>query len=78
VVSAILAGFGAVISEVGAAMLVGGNIAGHTRILSTAVVLETRRGNFGLALMLGSLLLVLAFGVNLILLKLQAPLWRRR
>ncbi len=78
VIASIVAGFGAVISEVGAAMLVGGNIAGHTRILSTAVVLETRRGNFGLALMLGGLLLALAFTVNLLLLRLQAPLWRRR
>jgi tungstate transport system permease protein len=78
VVASVLAGFGAIISEVGAAMLVGGNIAGHTRILSTAVVLETRRGNFGLALMLGGLLLALAFTVNLLLLKFQTPIWRRR
>lgn len=77
VIASIVAGFGAVISEVGAAMLVGGNIAGHTRILSTAIVLETRRGNFALALMLGGLLLSLAFTINLLLLKLRAPLWRR-
>jgi len=71
VLAALLAGFGAIISEVGAAMLVGGNIDGQTRVLSTAVVLETRRGNFGLALALGGALLTLAFIVNALLLRFQ-------
>jgi tungstate transport system permease protein len=77
VIAAIVAGFGAIISEVGAALLVGGNIAGQTRVLSTAIVLETRRGSFGLALALGGLLLVLAFAVNAVLIKLESP-WKRR
>jgi tungstate transport system permease protein len=71
VLAALLAGFGAIISEVGAAMLVGGNIDGQTRVLSTAVVLETRRGHFGLALALGGALLTLAFIVNASLLRFQ-------
>ncbi len=72
VIAAVVAGFGAIISEVGAALLVGGNIAGQTRVLSTAIVLETRRGSFGLALALGGLLLGLAFTTNALLMKLQA------
>jgi tungstate transport system permease protein len=71
VVAAVVAGFGGIISEVGAAMLVGGNIAGQTRVLSTAIVLETRMGEFGFALVLGALLLSLAFLVNILLLRLQ-------
>ncbi|HLE16487.1 MAG TPA: ABC transporter permease, partial [Anaerolineales bacterium] len=50
VVAAIVAGFGSIISEVGAVMLVGGNIAGRTRVMTTAIVLETRQGNFDLAI----------------------------
>jgi tungstate transport system permease protein len=65
--AAVMAGFGAVISEVGAAMMVGGNIAGQTRVLTTAAVLETSRGNFALAIALGLILLVLAFVVNAVL-----------
>jgi tungstate transport system permease protein len=65
--AAVMAGFGAVISEVGAAMMVGGNIAGQTRVLTTAAVLETSRGNFALAIALGMILLALAFAVNLVL-----------
>lgn len=72
VVAALLAGFGGIISEVGAAMLVGGNIEGRTRVLSTAIVLETRRGEFGTALALGGILLVLAFLLNAAVLRLQA------
>ncbi len=71
VFAAVAAGFGAIISEVGAAMLVGGNIDGQTRVLSTAIVLETRRGEFGLALALGGALLTLAFIVNAFLLRFQ-------
>jgi tungstate transport system permease protein len=78
VIAAIVAGFGGIISEVGAAMLVGGNIAGETRVLSTAIVLETRRGHFGLGLALGGVLLSLAFVLNWALLRLQHPFRRRR
>ena len=65
--AAVMAGFGAVISEVGAAMMVGGNIPGQTRVLTTATVLETSKGNFDLALALGLLLLILIYAVNLTL-----------
>ena len=77
VLAGIVAGFGGIISEVGSAILVGGNIEGKTRILSTAIVLETRRGNFGMALALGGVLLSLAFIVNFLLMRLEARLrWR--
>jgi tungstate transport system permease protein len=59
--AAIIAGFGAVISEVGAVMMVGGNILGHTRVLTTATVLETRKGNFEVAIALSLILLLLTF-----------------
>jgi tungstate transport system permease protein len=62
-----MAGFGAVISEVGAALMVGGNIAGQTRVLTTAAVLEASKGAFALALALGIILLAIAFAVNLVL-----------
>jgi len=62
--AAIMAAFGSVISEVGAAMMVGGNIAHETRVLTTAIVLETGRGEFGNAIVLGLVLLALAFMVN--------------
>ncbi len=64
VLAAVIAAFGGIISEVGAVMLVGGNIEGQTRVLTTAIVLETRRGNFALALALGIILLALAFAAN--------------
>lgn len=67
VILGLVAGFGAIISEVGAVMLVGGNIAGRTRVLTTAIVLETRKGNFDLALALGLVLLSLAFIANLMM-----------
>ena len=63
-VAALAAGFGSVISEVGAVMMVGGNIKGQTRVMTTAIVLATRQGEFPLALALGVLLLLLALGVN--------------
>jgi tungstate transport system permease protein len=66
-----MAGFGAVISEVGAALMVGGNIAGQTRVLTTAAVLEASKGAFALALALGIILLVLAFTVNLVVTAVQ-------
>ena len=65
VVVAIIAAFGSIISEVGAAMLVGGNIEGRTRVLTTAIVLETRKGNFELAVALGLVLIGLTFVANL-------------
>ena len=70
VTAAIVAAFGGIISEVGAVMLVGGNIEGQTRVLTTAIVLETRKGNFELALALGGVLLGLAFVSNFLLLRL--------
>ncbi len=70
-IAAIVAAFGAIISEVGAVMLVGGNIAGETRVLTTAIVLETRKGDFALALALGIILLSLAFTANLVLYAIQ-------
>ncbi len=74
VIAAIMAGFGAIISEVGAVMLVGGNIEGSTRVLTTAIVLETRKGNFDLALALAFVLLGLTFAINLAVLRLQRRL----
>lgn len=65
--AAALAGFGRAISEVGAVLVVGGNIAHSTRIMTTAIALETSRGALGAALALGVLLLILALAVNLIL-----------
>ena len=62
--AAIMAGFGGVISEIGASMMVGGNIKGSTRTLTTAMVLETGKGNFDVAIALAILLLVLMFLVN--------------
>jgi tungstate transport system permease protein len=62
--AAIMAGFGGVISEIGASMMVGGNIKGETRTLTTAMVLETGKGNFDVAIALSILLLVLVFAIN--------------
>jgi len=77
-IAAVVAGFGAVISEVGAVMLVGGNIAGQTRVMTTAIVLETRRGNYATAMAMGLLLLLLAFVVNLLLTRAQQGRLARR
>ena len=71
VIVSVIAGFGSIISEVGAVMLVGGNIEGRTRVLTTAIVLETRKGNFDLAVALGVVLLGLSFLANLGMLRLQ-------
>jgi tungstate transport system permease protein len=62
--AALMAGFGSVISEVGASMMVGGNIKGQTRVLTTAIVLETGKGEFDTAIGLGLLLLTITFLVN--------------
>jgi len=69
--AAVMAGFGGVISEVGASIMVGGNIKGQTRVLTTATVMETGKGNFDVAIALGLILLVLAFAVNALLTHLQ-------
>jgi tungstate transport system permease protein len=71
VLAAIVAAFGSIISEVGAVMLVGGNIETQTRVLTTAIVLETRKGNFDLALALGIILLGLAFAANYAMYRLE-------
>jgi tungstate transport system permease protein len=73
VVLALLAGFGRVISEVGAVMLVGGNIEGQTRVLTTAIVLETRRGQFETAVLLGTILV----GLTLLIFALVLHLTQR-
>lgn len=61
---ALVGGFGSIISEVGAVMMVGGNIEGKTRVLTTAIMLETRQGNWAMAIGLGMVLLILAFLIN--------------
>ncbi len=74
VVVSMIAGFGSIISEVGAVMLVGGNIEGKTRVLTTAIVLETRKGVFELAIALALILLTIMFLINVIMLRLQGKL----
>jgi tungstate transport system permease protein len=69
--AAVMAGFGAIVSEVGASMTVGGNLRGSTRVLTTAIVTETGRGNLPVALAFGLVLLLLAFLVNFLLTLLQ-------
>src|SRR5207237_10161682 len=69
--AAVMAGFGGIISEIGASMMVGGNIKGQTRTLTTAMVLETGKGNFEMAIALSILLLVLVFAVNWVLTSIQ-------
>ena len=67
----VMAGFGGVISEVGASIMVGGNIKGYSRVLTTATVMETSRGNFDVAIALGIILLLLAFSINFIITQIQ-------
>lgn len=69
--AALMAGFGSVISEVGASMMVGGNIKGQTRVLTTAIVLETGKGEFGNAVALSLFLLAITFLVNWALTSIQ-------
>lgn len=64
VMSAVVAGFGGIISEVGAVMIVGGNVEHSTRVMTTAIVLEARKGNFGMALALGFILIGISFVIN--------------
>ncbi len=69
--AAVMAGFGGVISEVGASIMVGGNIKGYTRVLTTATVMESGKGNFDAAIALGIILLALCFGINYLLTVIQ-------
>lgn len=71
ILAAIIAGFGRVIAEVGAAMMVGGNISGETRILTTSIVMEVSKGNFDIALALSFILMSLAFIITFLLTYLQ-------
>jgi tungstate transport system permease protein len=75
--AALMAGFGSVISEVGASMMVGGNIKGQTRVLTTAIVLETSKGEFRTALALGVLLLLITYLINVALTWIQQKGARR-
>ncbi|MDA0365638.1 MAG: ABC transporter permease [Chloroflexi bacterium] len=74
---AVMAGFGAVISEVGASMMVGGNLAGETRVLTTAAVLEVSKGSFGTALAFGLILVAVTVAVSLALTAVQQSARRR-
>jgi len=69
--AAVMAGFGGVISEVGASIMVGGNIKGYSRVLTTATVMESGRGNFDIAIALSIILLLLAYIINLVLTQIQ-------
>jgi len=69
--AAVMAGFGGVISEIGASIMVGGNIKGYSRVLTTATVMETSRGNFDMAIALGIILLLFVFLINLVLTLIQ-------
>lgn len=71
IIAGILVGFGQIISEVGAVMIVGGNIEGYTRTFTTAIVLNTRMGQFGMAIALGSILILITFLLNYALTYLQ-------
>ena len=71
VLLAVAAAFGRSISEVGAVLIVGGNIEGHTRVLTTSIIMETSKGEFQFALALGGILLCLALLVNFLILRLQ-------
>ena len=69
--AAVMAGFGGVISEIGASIMVGGNIKGYSRVLTTATVMETSKGNFDVAIALSIILLLLAYVINLVLTQIQ-------
>lgn len=71
IMGAVVAGMGRALAEVGAVMMVGGNIEGKTRVMTTAIVLETRRGHFEMAIGLGMVLLVLALVINMLLYHIQ-------
>jgi tungstate transport system permease protein len=71
IISAIIAGFGRLMAEVGAILIVGGNIAGYTRVMTTTIALEADKGNFELALALGIILLSMALLINSLLIIFQ-------
>ncbi|MCW3489190.1 ABC transporter permease [Dethiobacter alkaliphilus] len=72
ILGALIAGFGRVIAEVGAVMMVGGNIAGRTRVMTTAIVMEVGMGNMAFAMALGLILLLLAFAIYSVLYRIQS------
>ncbi len=74
--AAVIAGFGSIVSEVGASMMVGGNIKGYTRVLTTATSMEVSKGNFPVAVALSIILITLAFGVTYLLTLFQQ--WERK
>lgn len=76
--TAVMIGFGRAISEVGAVIIVGGNIKWHTQVLTTAIVLETQRGNFNFALILGAILITLALVTSIVLTILQGRFKTRK
>jgi tungstate transport system permease protein len=78
--AAVAGGFGAIISEVGAVMMVGGNLAGDTRVMTTAIMMYTRQGQYGQALALSLVLLSIVVFVNIVLTGMQTSLqkWERR
>ena len=65
ILAAIIAGYGRVIAELGSALMLGGNIKGYTRTMATAIGLETSKGEFGFALAIGFILLIVAFSINI-------------
>jgi tungstate transport system permease protein len=69
--AAVMAGFGGIISEVGASQMVGGNITDQTRVLTTAIVMEAGKGDFGLAIALSVILMIIVYLVNLVLTTIQ-------
>lgn len=71
IMAAVILGFGRVITEVGSAIMVGGNIRGYTRNITTAIALETAKGNFELCVALGIILLIVAFSINILFHHLQ-------
>ena len=71
ILSGIIAGLGRVMGEVGAILIVGGNIAGYTRVMTTTIALETDKGNFELALALGIILLIISLLINIVLHRIQ-------
>lgn len=78
ILSAVIAAFGRVMAEVGAILIVGGNIAGYTRVMTTTIALETDKGNFELALALGIILLTISFLINAVLHSVQRRGTQRR
>ena len=76
IISSVMAGLGRVMAEVGAVLIVGGNIAGYTRVMTTTIALEYDKGNFDLAIALGIILLLIALGINSALFFFQGRTYR--